>query len=226
MKLSWRIELAQWLVIAAMFAMAAVAWSHVPERMPIHWNMQGEVDGYGGKFAGLLLIPLLAIGLYFLLLFIPRLDPAYQNYAQFAGTYLALRFAMLLFLAAIFAATVLSALGYRVPILSVVAWSMAGLFALLGAVMHRIRPNWLVGVRTPWTLSSELSWTKTHRLAGWLFGLLAAIMIVWGMMPNATMFVVTMATLGVSVLAMVVYSYRVYCDDPNRSPVRGSLGPK
>ena len=56
MKLSWPMELAQWLVIAAMFAVAAAAWSHVPERMPIHWNMHGEVDGYGGRFAGLLLV--------------------------------------------------------------------------------------------------------------------------------------------------------------------------
>lgn len=226
MKLSWPMELAQWLVIAAMFAVAAAAWSHVPERMPIHWNMHGEVDGYGGRFAGLLLIPLLAVGLYLLLLFIPRLDPAYQNYAQFAGTYLALRFAMLVFLAAIFGGTVLAALGYRIQILTVVAWSMAGLFGLLGAVMKRLKPNWMVGVRTPWTLSSELSWNKTHRLAGWLFYLIAALMVVWGALPNTAMFVITMASLGVSVLALVVYSYRVYCDDPNRSPVRGSLGPK
>lgn len=226
MKLSWPMELAQWLVIAAMFAVAAAAWSHVPERMPIHWNMHGEVDGYGGRFAGLLLVPLLAVGLYFLLLFIPRLDPAYQNYAQFAGTYLALRFAMLVFLAAIFGGNVLAALGYRIQILTVVAWSMAGLFGLLGAVMKRLKPNWMVGVRTPWTLSSELSWNKTHRLAGWLFYLIAALMVVWGALPNTAMFVITMASLGVSVLALVVYSYRVYCDDPNRSPVRGSLGPK
>jgi uncharacterized membrane protein len=226
MKLSWRAELAQWFVIAAMFAVAAAAWSHVPERMPIHWNMHGEVDGYGGKFAGLLLVPLLAVGLYLLLLFVPRLDPAYQNYAQFAGTYLALRFAMLLFLAAIFGGIVLAALGYRVQILTVVAWSMAGLFALLGAVMKRLRPNWMVGVRTPWTLSSERSWTKTHRLAGWLFYVIAALMVVWGAMPGAAMFVITMTALGVSVVALVVYSYRVYCHDPNRLPVRGSLGPK
>jgi uncharacterized membrane protein len=226
MKPSWRVELVQWLVIAAMFAVAAVAWPHVPERMPIHWNMQGEVDGYGGKFAGLLLLPLLAVGLYLLLLFIPRLDPAYQNYVQFAGAYLAMRFAMLLFLAVIFGGIVLAAMGYRVPIVSVVAWSIAGLFALLGSVMQRIRPNWLVGVRTPWTLCSELSWTKTHRLAGWLFYLIAAMMVAWGAMPIAAMFVITMTTLGVSVLALVVYSYRVYCDDPNRSPTRGGLGPK
>ena len=226
MKLSWPMELAQWLVIAAMFAVAAAAWSHVPERMTTHWNMHGEVDGYGGRFAGLLLIPLLAVGLYLLLLFIPRLDPAYQNYAQFAGTYLALRFATLLFLAAIFGGMVLAALGYRIQILTVVAWSMAGLFALLGAVMKRLKPNWMVGVRTPWTLSSELSWNKTHRLAGWLFYLIAALMVVWGALPNTAMFVITMASLGVSVLALVVYSYRVYCDDPNRSPVRGGLGPK
>ena len=226
MKLSWPMELAQWLVIAAMFAVAAAAWSHVPERMPTHWNMHGEVDGYGGRFAGLLLVPLLAVGLYFLLLFIPRLDPAYQNYAQFAGTYLALRLATLLFLAAIFGGMVLAALGYRIQILTVVAWSMAGLFALLGAVMKRLKPNWMVGVRTPWTLSSELSWNKTHRLATWLFYLIAALMVVWGALPNTAMFVITMASLGVSVLALVVYSYRVYCDDPNRSPVRGGLGPK
>ena len=82
MKLSWRTELPQLIMIAAMFAVAAWSWPHVPDRIPTHWNFAGEVDGYGGKFVGLLLLPLIASWLYLMMLFMPLIDPGQRNYAR------------------------------------------------------------------------------------------------------------------------------------------------
>jgi len=70
MKLSLRTELPQWIVIGAMFFAAAICWPYAPDRMPVHWNLAGEIDGYGGKFIGLLLLPLTLLGIYFLMLFV------------------------------------------------------------------------------------------------------------------------------------------------------------
>ena len=75
MKRTWRGEILQLLPIAAMFAAAAACWSRVPDRMPVHWNLHGEADGFGGKFAGLLLLPIVSLAVYGLLLLVPRFDP-------------------------------------------------------------------------------------------------------------------------------------------------------
>lgn len=217
MKLSWRIELPQLALVAGLFAVAALVWPWVPDRMPIHWNLQGEVDGYGGKFVGLLLLPLTCLGLYLLLLVLPRIDPGYRNYQSFATAYSAIRISLLLFMAAVYAVVVLVALGNRVNMSTVIGLSMAALFVVLGVFMPQIRPNWFVGVRTPWTLSSPLSWTKTHRLAGRLFVGIGLAMAAWAIVPSPWMFALAMSLAGVSVVWIVVYSYLVYRKDPNRS---------
>ena len=84
MKPDWRIEGAQIAILVAMFALAIVTWPTAPEQIPVHWNAAGEVDRYGGKFEGLLLLPLMATGPYLLLRFLPRIDPGRANYALFA----------------------------------------------------------------------------------------------------------------------------------------------
>jgi uncharacterized membrane protein len=84
-------------------------------------------------------------------------------------------------------------------------------------MLPKIQPNWFVGVRTPWTLSSKLSWTKTHRLAGWLFVAMGAAMALWGLLPAAWSFVVMLVVVGASVAWILIYSYVVYRQDPDRT---------
>jgi uncharacterized membrane protein len=218
MKLSWQTESVQLLVIIGMFAVAALAWPHVPERMPVHWNLEGQVDGYGGKFSGLLMLPLITLGVYALTLALPLIDPRRANYASFATAYNAIRITLVLFMTAVYGVIVLVGLGYAVSMSTVMGWALAILFIVLGTVMHKIRPNWFVGVRTPWTLTSELSWTKTHRLAGWLFVAIGLALAAWAMSQQTWAFVVAMAIAGASVLWIVVYSYLVYRADPARTP--------
>ncbi|MGD9722154.1 MAG: SdpI family protein [Pirellulales bacterium] len=216
MKFSWRVEIVQWLILAAMFLVAAAAWSHVPDRIPIHWNLRGEVDGYGGRFAGLLLLPVVALGMYALLLIVPRFDPGYANYQTFAGAYRTIRIVILLVLAGIYGITVVVALGYRIDVSRAIGLAMAAMFVVLGNLLGKIRPNWFVGVRTPWTLSSKLSWTKTHRLAGWLFIVDGLFMALWGVLQQQWAFVLAMAVMAATTIWMVIYSYLVYRTDPDR----------
>ena len=97
MKRTWRGELVQLLPIAAMFVVAALCWSHVPDHIPVHWNWEGKADRYGGKFDGLVLLPLVVLGIYLLLLVLPLFDPGRANYRTFAGAYNAIRLAITLF---------------------------------------------------------------------------------------------------------------------------------
>jgi uncharacterized membrane protein len=223
MKFNWRSELPQLLVIGAMFGVAAWAWPQVPERLPTHWDIHGEVDGWGNKFMGLLLVPLIAAGMYLLMSLLPLIDPGKANYQSFPKVYNIIRFAMVAYIASIYGATIFAAFGHAVNMTSVILPLVGVLFILLGNFLGKIRPNWFVGIRTPWTLSSQLSWDKTHRLAGWLFigmGLLffpvALIQTKWSLI---TMLVVD----GAFIVWLLVYSYVVFRNDPQRTPPAGTL---
>lgn len=216
MKRTWRGELVQLLPIAAMFVVAALCWSRASDRIPVHWNWRGEVDRYGGKFEGLLLLPLISLGLYLLLLVLPLFDPGKANYRTFAGAYNLIRLTITLFLSAIYAVGVLVSLGYHVDMNTVIGLAMGLLFIVLGNVMGKIRPNWFVGVRTPWTLSSKLSWTKTHRLAGWLFIVMGLLAVAWAISQSVWMLGLMIAVDFACGITMVVYSYLVYRKDPAR----------
>ena len=222
MKIDWRYELPQLAVLAAMFVAAAVCWPLVPERLPVHWNLAGEVDRYGGKFEGLLVVPLISLGLYGLFLVLPMIDPGRANYAGFWRTYTVIRCLCLGFMAAIFAATLTASLGVPLSMGRVISSALGVLFLVLGNYMGKIRPNWFVGVRTPWTLSSKVAWTKTHRLAGWLF-MLAGAMFVLQACWNARWLVIVQIIYGaIALVSLVVYSYWLWRSDPDRTPPAGT----
>ncbi len=216
MKRNWRTEIVQLVPIAAMFIAAALVWPYAADHIPVHWNMRGEVDRYGGKFEGLLLLPLIALGLNQLLAVLPLFDPGKENYRSFARAYNLIRLTLTLFFGTLFTVSVLSALGYHVNMTTVIGLALGALFMVLGNVMGKIRPNWFVGVRTPWTLSSKLSWTKTHRLAGWLFIVMGLMAIIWAISQSVWALGAMVAVDLVCALSMVVYSYLVYRKDPAR----------
>ncbi len=225
MKLTWRVELVQWLLIAAMFGAAVASWSFVPDRIPMHWNLQGDVDGYGGKFAGLALMPLATLGMYLLMLALPRIDPGYVNYASFAGAYHAIRISLVVFMAGLYAVILLAAFGKPVDVGMIIPLGVGALLTLMGTLMHRLRPNWFVGVRTPWTLSSRLSWDKTHRLAGWLFLVLGPLVALTGILRSGVYLAAVLVLGGVGIVGLVVYSYVVYRSDPQRVSPAGTANP-
>ena len=209
--------------LLAMFVAAAVTWPTAPDRIPIHWDTHGDVNGYGGKFEGLLLIPLIASGIYLLFLVLPRLDPLHMNYGRFAGAYTLFRFAILAFLASIEAIIQLWIRGHSVPIQVLAPVLIGALFVVLGFVLRRLRPNWFMGIRTPWTLMSRRSWTKTHEAAQWVFTVAGAGSMAGGLLASTKILVGSMVFMAVGVLTLIVYSYFVWRDDPERVSPASSL---
>ena len=216
MNTSWRSELPQWVIIAGMFIVAGVLWPMAPESFPVHWNVRGEVDRFGGKFEGLMVMPLVALGIYLLMRFLPNLDPAKANYPSFQSAYLTIRFSLLMMFTIIYACMQLVAFGYKVDISTVVPILVGCLLIVLGNVMGKIRPNWFVGVRTPWTLSSLHSWNQTHRLAGWLFVLMGLAFGACGLIHTFWMLGIALAVALISVIWMIAYSYLKWREDPER----------
>jgi len=216
MKFTWRTEWPLLLLLALMFAIAAMGWVHFPDRVPVHWGTNGEVDRYGGKFEGTFLIPIVGAVIYLLFLALPRIDPARANYARFAGAYTVLRFTLLLFLLVVEFVVHLATGGNRVPMETLIPIFVGGLFIVMGGVLRRIHPNWFVGIRTPWTLSSKRSWTETHRVGGWVFGISGVVLIVAGIVHSTAVLIAALVLIGAGMLGTVAYSYFVWRDDPDR----------
>ncbi len=224
MKWQARIEVPQLVMIAALWAWVPFAWSRMPDKIPVHWNAAGQVDGWGGRFEGLLLVPILALALYLILFFIPMLDPGRANYEQFAGAYGTIRITLQGVMLGVFALTQAWALGHPIPFERAMPVLLGGMFVILGGVIGKVRPNWFVGVRTPWTLSSKLSWVKTHRLAGRLFVATGLLSIAAGLASGGSWTIGVLVGGGVgSGLVSAIYSWFVWRNDHEKIPPAGTL---
>jgi uncharacterized membrane protein len=216
MRTNWRIEIALLALIAMMFAAALIMWPTAPSDIPVHWNASGEVDRYGGKFEGLLLLPLMALGIYLLMRYLPNIDPGRINYARFGGAYTAIRAGVLLLMAGIYGMVIAWVLKAPIDMSRAVPLAVGALFVLFGSVLGQVQPNWFVGIRTPWTLSSTESWARTHRLGGWLFIALGVLFAVTGLFKLGSFgFVVIGASIAV-VAVLMAYSYFVWKNDPDK----------
>lgn len=203
-------------VLLAMFALSNWAWINIPDdvQIPTHFGPDGQPDDYGGKFEGLLLLPLVSGAILTLLLFVPRIEPRRSNILRSGKAYGAFRVAIMLFFLALHTSIVLTVLGYNVPLNSVLSVTVGILFMVIGNYMGKIRSTFTFGIRTPWTLSSDLSWNKTHRLGGKLFMLSGLAILVCGLFaPNLLFPVLLIAPLG-TVGVTLIYSYTVWKGDP------------
>ena len=222
MKISWRTEWPMWLLLIGMFALAAASWGATPDRLPVHWGLNGNPDRWGGKFEGLMLMPLVALGIYVLMLFIPRIDPGHANYASFGSTYYTLRLLVLLVTTTLQVCVVLSARGHAVDMNTVVPLILGATFVLIGNLFGKLRPTWFVGIRTPWTLSSKESWMRTHRAGGPLFMAFGVIFMATALFHTPWLFPAAVGLSMVGVLGLIVYSYTVWKRNPEKVPPAGT----
>ncbi|MFH0883506.1 MAG: SdpI family protein [bacterium] len=211
-----------WLLIILMFGLGIALWSSSPEQMPVHWNWKGVPDGMGGKFEGLLAIPLLTLAIYLLMVFLPRIDPGRANYRLFSGPYIVMRLAIIAVMAAIY---FIMLAAQRKPDLNIVAFVpllIGMMFVVFGNLMGKLRPNWFVGIRTPWTLTSKLSWTRTHRAGGIGMVVLGLVLMPLGFLKTEASFWILIIGVFGWVLFLLVYSYFIWRIDPDRVPPAGS----
>lgn len=156
------------LVIAAMVAFVAAVYGRLPARIPVHWNTAGEVSEWRSR-AWAWLLPGVAAAVRLLLPLLRRIDPRREQYRWFEGTFWIAVNVVVLLLAAVEVTTLGYALGWPVDPARVIVGIVGVSLMVLGNYLPRVRSNWWMGVRTPWTLSSERVWRETHRLAGKTF---------------------------------------------------------
>jgi uncharacterized membrane protein len=207
-------------VIGAMLVVSAWGWTQIPDgaEVPVHWGIDGRPDGFAPKPIGLFGVPVLAVGLTLLLLAVPRVEPRRDNLRRSSTAYRAIAVAILLVMGTIHAAAVAAAAGADVDIAGVVAGVVGAMFVVIGNYLGKVRSNFLVGIRTPWTLTSERSWARTHRLGGRLLVVLGLAVVVAALigLRGGALFALLGGGAAGSVLVLFVYSYLVWRDDPDR----------
>jgi len=170
-------ELALWAFLVLPYIYLATIWNELPERVPTHFNLEGVANGWSDKSTLLFMPGALGIGIYFLMLLVPILDPK-KKIQQMEGKYYNLRLILTIFFSLL--ATYLLYTGKAESLNSnLLCVLMGALFAMLGNYFQTVRHNYFIGIRTPWTLENEQVWKKTHRLAGRLWtagGFLIAIL--------------------------------------------------
>lgn len=222
-RMSWRTELPQLLVIAAMFVAAIATLPTAPDRIPLGWDARGDVTRTADPLTGLLLVPTLAAVAYVLMALLPRVDPGRANYATFSSTYNVIRLALVLFLGAVYLLIHLALRGARVDPSLLVQLGVAVVLFVIGNVIGKVRPNWFVGVRTPWTLSSKTTWVRTHRLAGPVM-IVTAFAFAASAVIRAPIALTAAVIIGVGgTLLLIVYSYLVWREAPDKIAPSGTL---
>jgi uncharacterized membrane protein len=203
------------LILAAVTA-SIIVYPQLPERMPTHWSASGDVNGWSSRLLGAWIVPLIMAVVWLVMRAIPHIDPRRANYANFAGTYDALVILVLLFMLVLHVIVLAAATGTPVR-MDRIMMPLVGVFiAGIGFLIPRAAPNWFVGIRTPWTLTSDLSWEKTHKLGGPLFIAFGVLMIVAGFFA-AEQAIWVLVTAAIALIGFLfAYSYQVWKTDPSK----------
>ena len=210
-------EWLQILILALPFCVAAALWNKLPDPMPNHWGINGQVDGYASKPVAALLLPCINLAFTALMLVLPRIDPKFARYdeetkASLRRTFAAMRLAVTLYLSFLALVVVVTPLYPAIRIPTVIGSGAGLLLMVLGNLMTKLRPNWFFGIRTRWTLESRDIWIKTHRLGGRLMMAGGVCILIFGLLLPMKLFVICVLLPAAAVMSIVpiVYSYIIW----------------
>lgn len=191
------------------FILSIYFYPQVPDQMATHWDSQGEVNGYMSKFWGTFFMPLLITGLVILFLVIPKIDPRKENIEMFRKHYEGFRLILILFLVMVHLHILLWNTGTQISPNAVIPLGIGLLFYYAGVLTENAEQNWFIGIRTPWTLSSENVWKRTNCLGGKLFRIAGITAFSGVFFPEYAIYFILVPAVIVVVIT-VVYSYLEY----------------
>ncbi len=211
MRLTVKSEILPVLFVLATWGVAVGFWSQLPDPMPTHWGLDGQPDAWMPRFWGALVGPLTATFVYVMMTLSPYLDPRSRNWAAIADLYPTLKAsvsALMLFITYLALSTAASP-DPRLPAGRLMV-GIGLLFIVLGNYLPKVRSNFFLGIRTPWTLSSDEVWVRTHRFAGKLMVFLGLAIMLAAWLPPAWSFGVVVGSAICLVVVTFGYSYWLY----------------
>ncbi len=197
-------------IIVAMFATGVLVYPHLPLFSASHWDSAGHANGMLPRFWAAFLAPSIALALWGLWALLPKIDPIAPGFKGFRYVYDFIWILLTALLAYVYALTLLAGIGTPVDMARFIVPVLALFFAVLGALLPLVRRNWFVGIRTPWTISSDLVWSKTHLLGSRLLILAGFVMLLAAFGSRAALPWLVLTPLLLSALIPVVYSYILF----------------
>jgi uncharacterized membrane protein len=194
-------------IIAAAVVASAIVYPKLPATIPTHWNMDGQPDDWSSRAFGAWITPVILLGVWALFRLLPAIDPRGANYAKFGGAFEAIIDSLMLFLLGMHIVLLRAGLGYPVQIERILPFGVGVLLIVIGNLLPRCRPNWFVGIRTPWTLSSDRVWEKTHRFGGRLFVAGGFLIVIASLLWVQWVHLVLITVVLLATAAVLIYSY-------------------
>ncbi len=206
------------LFIILVFAATAglLAFPHLPEMVASHWNARGQADGFSSRLFGVLFLPAILLLFFVLSLVLPSIDPLKANIAQFRGEYNRFIIVFAAFMAYLQILTLLWNLRVTFSFNAALAPAFGLLMYTTGVLVGKARRNFFIGIRTPWTLSSDTVWRKTHRLGSVLFRISGVLSALGLLFPGYFVLLLLVPAL-VAGLVPVIYSYILFRKETNVS---------
>ena len=196
-------------LIAAAVLAGLLLWNRLPDPMPSHWNAAGEIDGYMSKFWGVFLVPIITIVLVPLFLVVPHIDPLKANIAKFRRIFNWFIVGFVAYMLYVYALTLLAALGTPFNMTTMLVPVVGLLFIGVGYMMAQAKRNFFIGIRTPWTLSSDTVWDETHKLGSKLFMLAGAATVVAAFLGENGVWLV-LAAIFIAAFVPIIYSFIIW----------------
>jgi len=198
-----------YIAVALSAALSVWVYPRLPPQVATHWDLRGEPDGFSPRLLAVALLPVVMLALRGVLAVLPSIDPKGENYRKFADTYWLLFNGMIGFMLLLHAVIVAHGIGYPVRVDRIAVGGIGLLFMLIGNFLGRVEPNWFIGIRTPWTLSSNAVWRRTHRVGGWIFVAGGGAIVATVFLP-ASALPIFLGTVGLVVVVPVVLSYLLW----------------
>jgi len=200
-----------WAIAAVAFLVAIAAYPYLPDTMPTHWGLSGKPDGWSPKSFGAFFVPGMIVLFAVLFPILERIDPKREQYKNFRKPWFAIQISFAAFFLYVEVLTFYAALvpAHNDIVGTGIPAGIGVLFIILGNYLGKIRQNWFIGLRTPWTLEDPEVWNKSQRLAGRMFVLAGILMLVSAFLVRSqvALFTILMVTVVAVSIVPIVYSY-------------------
>jgi uncharacterized membrane protein len=194
------------LVAIAMIA-SIIVYPKLPNRVPTHFDIRGNPNAFGPKWVPTVIFPVIILALWGLMRGLPKIDPRRANYAKMQDTYDLVVSLVLTMVTALHLLILAGTVGSHVPFVRLIPAVVGVTFIAIGNLLPRAKPNWWFGIRTPWTLSNDRVWERTHRVGGYVMTLIGVLAVISSFFATEVAFVAFMVVAGAMTLGLIAYSY-------------------
>ncbi len=204
-----KFEIITLILVLISFGISFYYYNQMPDRMVTHWGFNGEPNGYSSRAFGLFLVPVMLVIFAVIFFFIPRIDPMRKNVEGFKNYFRGFVILLLLIMMFVQMQMILWNIGIEINPNIYMPLLFGLMFIYLGFMLGKTKMNWFIGIRTPWTLSSEKVWDKTHKIGSKLFMISGVISMVGVLFPKYSIFFLIVPII-ISSVYLMIYSYIEY----------------